>query len=62
MANVSTLTCWICGKALSLESCKIDEHGQPVHEECYVAVVRLRSGSRQQASHPTVRLLHPLHR
>jgi hypothetical protein len=30
-------TCWICGKAVKLEVCKIDEHGFSVHEECYVA-------------------------
>ena len=25
--------CWICGNRASLERCKIDEHGQAVHEE-----------------------------
>lgn len=30
-------TCWLCGKAVSLETCKSDEHGRAVHEECYVA-------------------------
>ncbi len=33
--------CWICGGAVSLESCKTDENGHPVHEECYVARVKL---------------------
>jgi hypothetical protein len=30
------LTCWICGTAVSLESCMIDEHGMAVHEDCSV--------------------------
>jgi len=33
----ATPNCWICGKPVELESCKFDEHGQPVHEDCYVA-------------------------
>jgi hypothetical protein len=28
------VTCWICGKITSLEACKIDEYGLPVHESC----------------------------
>jgi hypothetical protein len=28
--------CLICGTQVSLETCKIDEYGQAVHEECYV--------------------------
>jgi hypothetical protein len=36
--------CWICGKRVSLEDCKIDELGKPVHEECYVAKLALRKG------------------
>ncbi len=34
-------TCWICGKAVPLEDCKIDEHRLAVHENCYVARVQL---------------------
>jgi hypothetical protein len=29
--------CTICKKAVNLESCKIDETGQPIHEGCYLA-------------------------
>lgn len=29
--------CWICGKAVDLRTCKIDEHGLTVHEDCYAA-------------------------
>jgi hypothetical protein len=31
--------CWICGRAVTLEDCKVDEHGLAVHELCYVAKV-----------------------
>jgi hypothetical protein len=42
----ATPNCWICGRPAELESCKIDERGQPVHEDCYVA--RLAPSSRAQ--------------
>ena len=35
--------CWICGNAVKLEDCKVDEHGLAVHEGCYVAKVSLKS-------------------
>jgi hypothetical protein len=35
--------CWICGKPVSLENCKVDEQGFPVHGECYVVRVALNS-------------------
>lgn len=31
--------CWICGKVVSLEECKVDEHGLAVHEDCYVVLI-----------------------
>jgi hypothetical protein len=30
------LVCAICNRLVSLESCKIDENGQAVHESCYI--------------------------
>ena len=36
-----TRDCWICGKAVPLETCKTDEHGNPVHERCYAAKLAL---------------------
>ena len=36
-----TRMCWICGRSVSLESCKIDENGNAVHEECYATKVAL---------------------
>jgi hypothetical protein len=35
-----THVCRICNKTLSLEECKFDEYGKPVHEECYVFLVK----------------------
>ena len=40
-----TRMCWICGRSISLESCKVDEHGNAVHEECYAAKVALAKAS-----------------
>jgi len=34
-------TCWICGKAVELESCNFDENGLPVHGDCYIAKLAL---------------------
>ena len=42
--------CWICGRAVSLEACKIDEQGNPVHEQCYVAKVAFNSGMLQRTT------------
>ena len=28
--------CWMCGKTVNLEECKVDANGLPVHENCYV--------------------------
>ena len=36
-----TLMCWICGRAVRVNSSKTDEHGCAVHEQCYVAKVAL---------------------
>lgn len=36
------LACWICGKQVDLSKCKVDEHGLPVHEPCYVARMALK--------------------
>lgn len=29
--------CVLCGHAVALEKCKVDENGGPVHENCYLA-------------------------
>jgi hypothetical protein len=35
----TTRFCSICSKQVSLENCKVDEGGLPVHESCYVSKV-----------------------
>jgi hypothetical protein len=36
MVSTQPPRCAICGKPVSLESCKFDENGKAVHEDCYV--------------------------
>ena len=36
--------CWICGYPTALETCKIDEHGLPVHEACHTLKLSLKNG------------------
>jgi hypothetical protein len=31
---------WICGTAVQLETCKTEEHGRAVHDECYGLLAR----------------------
>jgi hypothetical protein len=45
--DTKPLACWICGKAVNLNTCKTDEHGLTVHEECYVA--RIKSWQKQRS-------------
>jgi hypothetical protein len=35
------MKCAICGKPITLEQAKVTEDGKPVHEECFVAKIRL---------------------
>ncbi len=42
--------CWICGKAVDLESCVIDEHGLAVHEICYTTKTALAEKTRPAES------------
>ena len=37
----SPVECDICASLLSLEDSKVNEDGQPIHEECYVAKLTL---------------------
>lgn len=41
--------CWMCGNRVSLEKCKIDEYGEAVHENCYVAKMTLQIGNTPQS-------------
>jgi hypothetical protein len=40
------LICSICHKPVAVETCKTDEHGHPIHEECYVLKVKLFQASQ----------------
>ena len=39
--------CWICGKNVDPNTCKIDEFGEAVHETCYAARIAPESGTRK---------------
>jgi len=38
--------CWICGRPVSLENGKTDEHGNIVHEDCYTTRLKLERECR----------------
>jgi hypothetical protein len=35
-----TPACAVCDRPVTLETCKVDEHGRPVHDECYCRTTR----------------------
>lgn len=39
--------CWLCGAAVDLRTCKIDEYGEAVHEACSVARIALKNIARK---------------
>ena len=39
--------CWLCGEALDLRTCKIDEYGEAVHQACYTARIALENAPRK---------------
>lgn len=44
----STRFCWICGRPVSLENSKTDEHGNVVHDECLTARLKLKQAGSVQ--------------
>ena len=38
--------CWLCGEAVDLCTCKIDEYGEAVHGACYTARIALENAAR----------------
>jgi endogenous inhibitor of DNA gyrase (YacG/DUF329 family) len=40
--RLTTLPCAICGKAVRIEECKVNDFGEPVHEACYAKWVKAR--------------------
>jgi hypothetical protein len=49
----ATPCCCICAMPVQLSSCKFDERGQPVHEDCYVANLLLDSKGDRYPSFPS---------
>jgi hypothetical protein len=43
----SFLICSICFQPIRLETTKTDEHGKPMHEDCYVSQVTARKSPSQ---------------
>jgi hypothetical protein len=40
--KIVTVTCPVCNQPVPLETAKTDEHGKPVHEECYFQKIKLK--------------------
>ncbi|HZW94973.1 MAG TPA: hypothetical protein VFF64_18640 [Candidatus Eremiobacteraceae bacterium] len=40
--------CWICGKPCTLEECRVDADGHPMHEHCYVAALKQKKKPIQE--------------
>ena len=47
--------CPLCNQRVSLETSKTDEDGNAVHEDCYVAKVRLGEDGRSPKSERPIR-------
>jgi hypothetical protein len=45
MSTENAFLCSICFQPISLRSCKTDERGRPVHEDCYAAKARYEGPS-----------------
>ena len=53
LLQYSTQMCWICGRAVHLDTCKTDEHGSAVHEQCYVAKIALEGAFQRLGEMPS---------
>ena len=49
---IKRIYCWICGNEVSLRDCTIDERRRAVHEECYIARMRLECESQRASGLP----------
>jgi hypothetical protein len=45
LAAMTSHYCWICDHEVSLETCKIDEHGSAVYEACLFARMKMETTS-----------------
>lgn len=48
--NVRDINCWICNEVVSINGCKFDEHGRPVHEQCCVTRLAPQNVTRREPS------------
>ena len=51
LAAMTAHYCWICGHDVSLETCKVDEHGSAVHEACLFSRMKTESTSSRSLGH-----------
>ncbi len=56
--DVPPVLCWICGHPASLETCKIDEYGLAVHEQCQALKLSLHNEPSRRPSGSTSGSLH----
>ena len=42
----SPLLCRICGKPVAVETCKTDDGGNAIHEDCYALKLKLEAASK----------------
>ena len=54
--------CWICGKAVNIDTCKTDEHGRAVHEACYAVRMALENIARKAPASVTHSTASPITR
>lgn len=52
MSPVQNHVCWICGRTVALESCKSDEGGCSVLEDCYLTRLALATESTRLRNIP----------
>lgn len=46
--SAGKVSCVMCGSPVSLEDCKLNEHGDPVHDGCYLDSVLDPARPRQK--------------
>jgi hypothetical protein len=48
--DTQSFTCVICHQPVHLEDAKTDDHGNPVHGECYAAALALNAALKKEAA------------
>jgi hypothetical protein len=52
LAGMTTHYCWVCGHEVSLETCKVGEHGSAVHAACLFARMKMEGASSHSKPRP----------